>query len=168
MKTVNLLPLLFLVNFLYCEEPSAVFVSTQTSLVDTIKVFAEQTIETVKNAVKVKSKRSSEWSKVRKEFLKKHPCCEVCGSTKKLVVHHIIPFQVRPDLELVESNLITLCQSKKRGGLNCHLTIGHGGDFKDYNPNVVEDAKHFHDLFFNKQIDKLKKEMENIKTKEIR
>jgi len=33
--------------------------------------------------------RSSAWRKIRNEHLKDHPCCAVCGGTKKLNVHHI-------------------------------------------------------------------------------
>jgi hypothetical protein len=62
--------------------------------------------------------------------------CACCGSTKKLNVHHKKPFHLFPELELDLNNLITLCMDKE-----CHLKIGHGGDFKDYNPNVEEDCK---------------------------
>jgi 5-methylcytosine-specific restriction protein A len=84
-------------------------------------------------------KRSNQWPWIRQVFLKKNPKCCVCGTTKNLEVHHIIPFQYRPDLELVESNLITLCESKKKG-VNCHLFFGHLGDYVKYNPSVIVDA----------------------------
>jgi hypothetical protein len=54
-----------------------------------------------------------------------------------LQVHHILPFHLNPQLELDPSNLITLCMGK----LECHLIIGHGGDYKDYNPSVVKHAE---------------------------
>ena len=84
--------------------------------------------------------RSSHWSTVRKNFIKKHSFCAVCNGTKKLNVHHIKPFHLHPELELDPSNLITLCENNKRG-LNCHLLIGHLGNFKNINPKSVEDAK---------------------------
>jgi 5-methylcytosine-specific restriction endonuclease McrA len=37
-------------------------------------------------------KRSSKWPGVRRKFLKENSSCAVCGSSKKLEVHHIIPF----------------------------------------------------------------------------
>ena len=65
--------------------------------------------------------RSSEWVQVRSDFVRKHPRCEACGSTANLNVHHIEPFHQRPDLELVEDNLITLCREH-------HYFIGHDPD----------------------------------------
>lgn len=84
-------------------------------------------------------KRSSKWRKVRKAFLKKHPLCEVCWSHKKVEVHHIIPFHVDPSLELEEHNLVTLCENKKYG-VNCHLLVGHLGNYRKYNESVMTDA----------------------------
>ncbi len=80
--------------------------------------------------------RSPEWPKVEKDYRKLHPVCECCGSKVKLNVHHKKPFHLYPDLELDPANLITLCMDKE-----CHLKIGHGDDFKDYNPNVVTDVE---------------------------
>ena len=85
--------------------------------------------------------RSSEWVQVRSDFVRKHPRCEACGSTANLNVHHIVPFHQRPDLELVEDNLITLCREH-------HFRIGHDPDGKgprkpswlESNPNVRSDA----------------------------
>ncbi len=83
--------------------------------------------------------RSSQWPKVRAEFLKTHPRCAVCGSTKKLEVHHIIPVHIDASKELDPNNLITLCESKKYG-VNCHLWFGHLGSYRRYNPFVARDA----------------------------
>lgn len=78
------------------------------------------------------AKRSSEWQKVRKEHIKANPRCAVCGGTKKVEVHHVIPFHLAPDLELDPLNLISLCERKKYG-LNCHLLIGHLGNYSKVN-----------------------------------
>lgn len=85
--------------------------------------------------------RSSEWVQVRSDFVRKHPRCEACGSGYNLNVHHIEPFHQRPDLELVEDNLITLCREH-------HFRIGHDPDgpgprkpsWLESNPNVRSDA----------------------------
>lgn len=85
--------------------------------------------------------RSSDWVQVRSDFVRKHPRCEACGSTNNLNVHHIIPFHERPDLELVDDNLITLCREH-------HFRIGHDPDGRGprkpswslSNPNVRSDA----------------------------
>jgi hypothetical protein len=88
----------------------------------------------------VTSKRSSQWPKVEKDFLSKNPCCAICNSKSNLNVHHKKPFHLHPELELDESNLITLCMGNKE----CHLMIGHGDNFKAYNPNITADAQTLH------------------------
>ena len=80
--------------------------------------------------------RSGEWPTVRKHFLEKNPTCAACGGKKLLNVHHKEPFHLDPKLELDETNLITLCIRNL-----CHVEIGHGDDYKAYNPNVAVDAK---------------------------
>ena len=86
--------------------------------------------------------RSPHWGRVEKEFLNDNPVCVCCGSNKKLNVHHKKPFHLFPELELEPSNLITLCMDNE-----CHLLVGHGDNFRAYNPNVEEDAKKLHDHF---------------------
>jgi hypothetical protein len=86
------------------------------------------------------AKRSSKWSKVRAEHLLKEPICMVCGSDKQIEVHHMKPFNTHPELELEPSNLITLCESKKRG-VDCHRFFGHLGNYKLINPDVINDCK---------------------------
>ena len=82
--------------------------------------------------------RSSQWPQVRKEVLQEHPNCEVCGTNKSLAVHHCTPFNTRPELELLKSNLLVLCES---AGMQCHITFGHLGNYKFYNPNVRADVE---------------------------
>lgn len=43
----------------------------------------------------------------------------------------------RPELELDERNLMTLCDETIN---NHHLLLGHLGDFQSYNPNVKTDV----------------------------
>jgi len=87
--------------------------------------------------VGVDAKRSGKWPTVEKHFKETHPTCAACGSKTRLNVHHIHPFHVFPNLELDSNNLITLCMDTKE----CHLQLGHLGNFKMYNPNIKEDAK---------------------------
>lgn len=99
-------------------------------------------ISRIHSKMREKSKsrlRSSHWDEVRDEHIAKHSACAACGSVEQLQVHHVIPFHLRPDLELMPENLITLCMDE----YNCHLTLGHGGSFSCYNPNVREDARKF-------------------------
>ena len=88
-------------------------------------------------------KRSKKWRKVRQAHLKKYPQCVVCGSRdkKRNQVHHIIPFHIKPELELDESNLITLCESSRK---NCHFQFGHLYSWRSYNTDVVKDTKIWH------------------------
>lgn len=80
--------------------------------------------------------RSPRWNEVRDAFLQIHPLCVACGGIDNLQVHHIVPFALRPDLELEHRNLLTLCMGPK----DCHLMLGHAGSFAYYNANVVHDA----------------------------
>lgn len=89
------------------------------------------------------ARRSGRWRTVRDDFLR-GKCCAVCGGKKYLVAHHIIPFHLAPDLELVESNLIALCERKKYG-INCHLLLGHVGNFKRVNVNVLADVAYWNE-----------------------
>jgi hypothetical protein len=95
-------------------------------------------------------KRSSEWPRVEKEHLKRQPHCVACKPGTNpgagLQVHHIFPFHYcvalgRPDLELGDRNLITLCEDEAgKPGQNHHLLIGHLDDFKSPNVRVSQDA----------------------------
>ena len=74
-------------------------------------------------------------------------------------VHHIFPFHYcvalgRPDLELDERNLITLCGNSHDGiGENRHLCIGHLDNFQSSNLSVVRDARK---TFFGAETDDIK------------
>lgn len=98
--------------------------------------------DVIKGKAPLSAKRSPEWPKVRAEHLKNNPCCAVCGGNKKLEVHHITPFHIDKSLELDANNLITLCESASDGVI-CHLFVGHKGNYKESNPNVVQDSKTF-------------------------
>ena len=100
-------------------------------------------IQTIKDRIQGKAekgqRRSSQWRKVRDDYLASNPKCAVCESTSSCQVHHIVPFNIAPDLELKERNLITLCENKKYG-INCHLLVGHLGNYRRVNSSVVIDA----------------------------
>jgi 5-methylcytosine-specific restriction protein A len=81
-------------------------------------------------------KRSPQWPKVEKAFRAAHPTCAACGTTEKIQVHHKHPFHLFPALELDPNNLISLCM----GPNECHLLVGHGDNFKAWNPNVEADS----------------------------
>ena len=98
------------------------------------------------------SRRSSGWSVLRDTHLKMNPECEVCGRKTKVEVHHIIPFHVAPDKELDPANLISLCESKKNG-INCHLLIGHLGNYKRFNPSTKADALYWRAKLGNLDLD---------------
>lgn len=94
-------------------------------------------------------KRSSQWPKVEHDHLKQEPSCACCGTTHGVQVHHIFPFHYvvalgRPDLELDQRNLITLCETE--AGIpneNHHLLLGHLDSFKSNNISVKDDVIDF-------------------------
>ena len=94
------------------------------------------------------AKRSSKWRGLRKKFIQGKTCA-VCEGKTKLEVHHIIPFSLDPTKELDETNLIVLCEG--RAHLTCHLIVGHGGNYRDYNPDCVKDAEHMNWLLTKRQ-----------------
>jgi hypothetical protein len=95
--------------------------------------------------------RSPHWHKVAAEHLAQQPFCVCCKPGQHghhiQQVHHIFPFHYcvalgRPDLELDQRNLITLCgPSKDDTGMNHHLWVGHLDNFQSSNLYVVRDAE---------------------------
>lgn len=81
--------------------------------------------------------RSGSWARVRREHLEKEPACAACGRKKDLECHHIIPYHERPELELVDSNLISLCADP------CHFVHGHLMSWRRSNPSVREDCARY-------------------------
>ena len=84
--------------------------------------------------------RSSEWPRVEREHKLKQPRCLVCGCDVQLNVHHKYPFEFvvavgRPDLELDERNLFSLCTEQAE---QHHVLIGHLDDYKSYNPHLEQ------------------------------
>ncbi len=67
--------------------------------------------------------RSPHWPAVRRAHLMRESECQWCGADENLDVHHVQLFHERPDLELVDSNLITMCMSANR----CHWLRAHMG-----------------------------------------
>jgi hypothetical protein len=81
------------------------------------------------------------WLVARDRFLARHSRCAGCGGSRRRQVHHIRPPNFRQDelhndLLVDESNLIVLCA----GAMECHLRLGHGGNYDYYNPWVAIDA----------------------------
>ena len=85
--------------------------------------------------------RSGKWRYVRDGFLR-GKCCAVCGGKRSLIAHHEVPFHLAPEYELDLSNLIPLCESK-RYGINCHLLIGHLGNWRRVNVTVRADIAYW-------------------------
>ena len=79
--------------------------------------------------------RSDKWPAARRYHLMSDSWCRKCGSKKDLQVHHIIPFEINPKLELNQNNLLTLCETI---GVQCHLKHGHLGYWHQYNPDILK------------------------------
>lgn len=98
-------------------------------------------------------KRSSKWPKFMKGLIDAHPYCSCCGNTNRadLVAHHRCPVWLDPSKELDEENIIVLCErSNKVSGMNCHLLVGHLGNFRLWNPRVKEVCDDLQKLVFIK------------------
>ena len=80
------------------------------------------------------SNRSRHWPEIQKIFLADNPECVVCGARHFLNVHHVKPFHLFPELELVPANLITLCRGH-------HFIFGHLMNWKSWNASVAEDSR---------------------------
>ena len=85
--------------------------------------------------------RSPLWPEVERKHRLIQPCCLVCGRDVEVNVHHKYPFDFvillgRPDLELDERNLYTLCADKAE---QHHVLVGHLDNYGSYNP----DLEHF-------------------------
>jgi 5-methylcytosine-specific restriction endonuclease McrA len=81
--------------------------------------------------------RSGSWPAFRKKHLA--DSCAICGSKKKLELHHVKPFHKHPELELDPANVITLCE--ENDVFNCHRIFGHLNNFKGWNPDILSEAK---------------------------
>ena len=83
------------------------------------------------------SERSPKWEETKIEFAKTHPkICPVCGTTKKIELHHIWPFHLYPKDELSFPNLMWLCREH-------HHEWGHLFDWKSWNETVRQDTSNF-------------------------
>lgn len=83
--------------------------------------------------------RSPKWHEVEEKHLELEDWCRNCGGITLLQVHHKMPFHLDPEKELDPLNLITLCEDYK-DGVECHLHVGHLGNWKHYNPEIVATA----------------------------
>ena len=81
--------------------------------------------------------RSSKWRKIRAEYIKINPVCEVCGKKRTLFnsleVHHVIPVSIDKTKELDDNNLITFCREH-------HFLFGHLRYWKSYNKEAKQDT----------------------------
>lgn len=96
-------------------------------------------------ARKPAGKRSSKWPALRRRMLAGARCA-ACGGKEMLEVHHVVPFHLDPSRELDPANLLVLCE-RKRSGINCHLLVGHLGNYHSHNATARGDAAAWLDKF---------------------
>lgn len=65
-----------------------------------------------------------------RDFLRRHPACVGCGRPAT-TAHHVIPFHVRPDLEMDEGNWAAVEK-------DCHYVIGHQRNWRKWNDRFWE------------------------------
>ncbi len=91
--------------------------------------------------------RSAKWPQVEKEFIKNNPTCLVCGKKGSLLnplnVHHLTPFHKDISLELVNSNLRTLCRQH-------HFLFGHLMSWASWNSDLDTDSRIWNDKLKNR------------------
>ena len=91
--------------------------------------------------------RASQWPKVRKEHLAKNPLCIVCNKKGTLLspneAHHIVLFSQDPSMELLSTNIATVCRRH-------HLEWAHLGNFKSWDKDIVENARIFRERVANR------------------
>lgn len=97
----------------------------------------------------IREGRSSRWPSVREKHLVRFPACACCGGVRMLNVHHVTPFHAAPELELEPSNLLTLCEGSR--GFNCHLWVGHCGNWSSWNDKAIADAAAFLAMLRNRR-----------------
>ena len=83
---------------------------------------------------RLKHKRHKWWNKLKQKYLQENPKCEWCGQDAD-TVHHIIPVHVNRDLEMEESNLMSLCDNRTR---KCHFIVAHYCHWVKYNDKIKE------------------------------
>lgn len=74
--------------------------------------------------------------KAKRECIRLHPTCALCGSKRSFLriaieAHHRVPVHVMPSLAAEPANLLSLCKS-------CHFYAGHCGNWKAWNSNLDE------------------------------
>jgi len=74
-------------------------------------------------------------NKAKRLYIKDNRQCVLCGCTRNLEVHHIIPVSVCPELACEPLNFMTLCDTGNHG---CHCHFGHLGAFIRFNPRLQE------------------------------
>lgn len=77
------------------------------------------------------ARRHPDWQEFSREFRRKNPKCQACGSLAEVEAHHIRPVSYYPDLEMVEANLMSLCRVH-------HFTLGHLCDWRAWNPDAID------------------------------
>lgn len=84
-------------------------------------------------------RRPASVTRAQHHHVARHPSCAACGSEVSVQAHHIDPYNKFPSMASNPDNFISLCE-----GVNeCHLKVGHGGNWHYYNPTVVQDAADF-------------------------
>lgn len=91
-----------------------------------INFFFRQSVYCLKNPRKAWATR-----KAMEKYRHEHPTCAFTFR-KPVHVHHILPIQYAPEKAADPTNFISLA------GKRVHLTVGHGGNWKWFVPNVRE------------------------------
>lgn len=71
------------------------------------------------------------WGSLRRAYIRRNPRCILCGTSRQLEVHHIVPRHVAPERALEWDNLATLCRRD-------HFVHGHDHSYRNrWVPNII-------------------------------
>lgn len=97
------------------------------------RLFAKRRQLVAVSREKDKTRRSASFDALAQSVIALRARCCACAGSAQLQTHHVV---VGSALEFERSNILVLCM----GANECHLRIGHGGDWRRRNPTVVFDA----------------------------
>lgn len=103
-------------------------------LIDTLSYW-KSSIEKKVVELSLGAARSPLWNNTKREFAKLHEkVCPICGTRKRIELHHIFPFHLFSHLENDFKNLMWFCR-------DCHYRFAHLFSWRSYNFNIREDAR---------------------------
>ncbi len=90
----------------------------------------------------------SRWKSIRDSVISNFPFCALCGTTKNLQVHHIVPYRITKDNGL--DNLIPLCVKHHKVIENITLELVNAGCKEDIKRYFGTNLRQFQEIVLTK------------------